>query len=178
MRVGWKKTDQYYHLSETGKQHAGRLSLEDFSVRLQPKIVTVPVCFRGSEVLLFQWRREPGYGKASLVNGKLHFGEPLVEAAHRELQEKTGLSANLRHVGDVYSRELDGEGECKKHRLSHIFVGRDPEGEVASVEVGEAMWVEQTAVRELDLLPGTSDILDLIVRREGRFFFRELRLPA
>lgn len=170
-----EKTDNLYHLSAQGKQEAERMSLAGLSVRLQPKIVTAPVCFRDDrqEVLLFQWAREPGYGRYSLVNGKLHFGESALSAVERELLEKTGLKTKLKWAGNVYIREF-GRGECKKHQLSHVFVGDDPTGEIIKCTAGVAVWVPINTLITLDLLPGTREIIDLL--DIGRLFYEELEL--
>jgi ADP-ribose pyrophosphatase YjhB (NUDIX family) len=63
------------------------------AVTVQPKTIGS----RGTEggtphYLLVQRANPPDQGKWSLPGGKIHVGEPTLEAAQRELQEETGLS--------------------------------------------------------------------------------------
>lgn len=165
-----EKQGQTYTLTEHGKHMAGRFSLRDLTVRLQPKIVTTPVCIEDDQVLLYRWRREPGFGQVSLVNGKLHFGESVVEAGNRELKEKTNLKAQLTHVGTVYIREFQ-QGQCNKHLLSHILSGADVTGDLRATDVGEPFWADKKELGNLNLLPGTQEILNCM--DQPPVFFRE-----
>jgi 8-oxo-dGTP diphosphatase len=60
------------------------------------------VCWRGDEVLLIRRGRPPRLGEWSIPGGKVEWGEPLVEAALRELREETGIEAELGGLIEVY----------------------------------------------------------------------------
>lgn len=167
------KEDDLYALSDEGKQLASIISLDSLTPRLQPKIMTAQVLYDGDKVLIHRRTREPYIGSISLVNGKLHYGELVADAAKRELKEKTGLSADMRHAGMVYLSYME-QGESVNHLLSHIFVGKNPSGELISTEHSEPFWVEVSKVKKLDyVLPGTVEILELIKKSKDQLFFAE-----
>ena len=165
------KDGECYCLSDAGKQYASIISLETLTPRLQPKIMTAIVVFKDNQVLLHIRKREPYFNKVTLVNGKLHYGEAVQVAAERELKEKTGLKADLTHIGMVYLNTLEN-GKSVNHNLSHIFMGKNPQGELLKENsVSQPIWVNVAKVDKLDLLEGTKEILACI--HEPPFFFKE-----
>lgn len=167
------KEDGLYTLTNEGKHLASIVSLDSLTPRLQPKIMTAPVLYDNGKVLVHRRSCEPYIGSISLVNGKLHYGELVADAAHRELQEKTGLQADLRHAGEVYLSYTE-QGESLNHLLSHVFVGESYSGELTSTEHSEPMWMGEDELKNMDyVLPGTVEILDLIRQSQDDFFFAE-----
>ncbi|MBI1236611.1 MAG: NUDIX domain-containing protein [Alphaproteobacteria bacterium] len=67
------------------------------------------VCRRGDEVLLVRRGREPLKGKWSIPGGKMEFGETAKEAALRELQEETGITARITRLIDVVDSIMDDQ---------------------------------------------------------------------
>jgi ADP-ribose pyrophosphatase YjhB (NUDIX family) len=126
--------------------------------------MTSLVCFRDNrrEVLLYKRRKEPYYGMVTLPNGKLHYGEYVGNAADRELHEKTGLKADLKHIGIVYLNFIN-EGDSVNHTLSHVFLADEPQGDLNYEEgLNEPFWHVLDSIEELELLEGTKEILDFI----------------
>ncbi len=97
-----EKTIGGYKLTAIGLRYVDKISLSRFKQRFQPKIVTIIIGKNSKkEYLLYVNKRQPFYGLIGFPYGKIHFGETLIEAANRELKEKSGFSASLKHKGDI-----------------------------------------------------------------------------
>jgi 8-oxo-dGTP diphosphatase len=59
------------------------------------------VCLRGAEVLLIRRGTPPRLGEWSLPGGRIEPGERAIEAALRELDEETGVTAEITGLLDV-----------------------------------------------------------------------------
>lgn len=159
-----------YALSAAGKRYADRLSLDTLKPRIQPKIVSMIVCRNADgEYLLYRRVRQPFSGMVSFPHGKIHLGETVAEAATRELTEKGGLRATLRHRGDVYLTVYQDD-ELVTQTLCHVFTGTRPVGHLRSDEaIGKCFWAPLKRRPQPDYAPGLLDVARLAERR-GRFF--------
>lgn len=79
------------------------------SEKRRPLACVGVVCRRGNEVLLVRRGREPLKGKWSIPGGKMEFGETAKEAALRELQEETGITARITRLIDVVDSIMDDQ---------------------------------------------------------------------
>jgi 8-oxo-dGTP diphosphatase len=66
------------------------------------------VCLRGGEVLLIRRGKAPLKGEWSLPGGRMEMGEGVAQTALRELEEETGVSAELLGLIDVVDHFHDG----------------------------------------------------------------------
>lgn len=169
-----KGDDGLYRLTTEGQRYADNLSLKTFTPRAQPRIVTLIVVKRSDGKYLFMRRkRQPLLGKVGFPYGKVHLGESITTAARRELHEKTGLMADLKHRGDGYITIYD-QAEPVSQIMFHLFYGEDPEGElVAETPVGSAFWAS-TALIDDTYMPSVIDLLDRLANDDTRRFFVEL----
>lgn len=71
-------------------------------MRERPKVSVGLVVWRGDEVLLIKRGKPPFKGHWSIPGGKLEYGERLVDAALRELQEETATTAQIAGLIDVF----------------------------------------------------------------------------
>lgn len=167
----------YYRLTPEGKRFSERVSLENFRERVQPKIVTMAaVRNKQGEYLLYRRRRVPLSGLVGFPYGKVHLGERLEEAAHRELLEKTGLSAALSYRGSAYIAVHDEE-ELVTHMLCHIYEGTHPTGEITKQTLaGDSFWAAPEKVPARDMMPGFKQLLSLLKARKP--FFKEYFLDV
>lgn len=117
--------------------------------------------FRGGEVLLVQRGRQPFAGYWSLPGGSQELGETLEEAARRELQEETGLSAGpLAFARFVEPMARDADGKVLRHFVLGIFVCRSFSGEaVAGDDAAAAAWIPVDALDDQAMTPGTAAIV-------------------
>ena len=106
--------------------------------------------------------------------GKIHLGETIKEAAERELKEKTGLNAELKHIGDGYANTYDN-GEPISQIMFHLFVGEYPSGELRKESSsGESVWLDESQLNGDDIMPNVLHILSNVNKYDGSFFFTEL----
>jgi 8-oxo-dGTP diphosphatase len=66
------------------------------------------VCLRGGQVLLIRRGKAPLKGEWSLPGGRMEMGEGVAQTALRELEEETGVSAELLGLIDVVDHFHDG----------------------------------------------------------------------
>jgi ADP-ribose pyrophosphatase YjhB (NUDIX family) len=176
------KNSAPYSLTAKGKQYVDTVSFESFKPRIQPKIVTLLVIEKkdskargGISYVMYKRNRSPFINHIGFPYGKIHLEERLYEAAERELQEKTGLSAKLSHKGDVYITVHD-ETELVSHMLCHVFVGSNPTGILKTDDTtGQCFWAHMENIPVKQLIPGVQQILKLLneskkKNEKGRFF--------
>jgi len=169
------KSGPGYFLTAPGKRYVGRLSLKSFLPRLQPIIVTTIIARddEGSH-LLMKSKRQPFLGKVSFPYGKIHFGESILEAAHRELKEKTGLTAQLEHRGDMYLA-IKEQGELVAHMLCHVFEGSKPQGQIIpETKTHSISWQILESVGSKSFVPGFLQMHKLYSKSKGKFFAEKI----
>ncbi|MEO6761215.1 MAG: NUDIX hydrolase [Candidatus Saccharimonadales bacterium] len=105
------KAPEGYSLSGEGLYYADRQSSLLKAERIQAKIVTLLIIRnKNGEILLRQKLRQPFLGSYLLPAGKIHAGEQVTEAAHREMAEKTGLAGiDLGMSGTVHNTIMSGD---------------------------------------------------------------------
>lgn len=167
-----------YALTPAGKRLVDRMSFDTLGERIQPKIVTLIVLERGGKQLLFRRGRAPLLGHVGFPYGKVHLEERVREAAARELHEKSGLKAKLRHRGDMYLTIHD-ETELVSHMLWHVFTGSEITGELREDYAGgRCFWGKLDEVPKDARLPGAREALAHIRESGKAHFFAEHSLNA
>lgn len=170
-----RKVGDRYELTAAGKLRADQLSLATFSEPMQPKIVTLIICRNETgEYLLYKRNREPFRGLLGFPHGKVHLGERVAEAAERELQEKTGLTAELIRRGEAYVT-VYSDGELVSQTLFHVFSGTNPTGKlIGKTKIGQSFWKKIDQSNPLDYSPGVLDIYHEIEKDSPTSFFTEV----
>jgi 8-oxo-dGTP diphosphatase len=162
-----------YGLTSRGNQLLDRMSASELRPRVQPKILVEVACQREDGAWLFFRRKwEPFKGKVGFPAGNLHLGESVLEAAARELKDKTGLEANLTHLGNLYMTTLQ-DGDIISHLLTHVVVGKITGGEfISHSEQGEAFWHSESEELPEGSFPGLKDVIAHIKKlpKDGQFF--------
>ncbi len=162
-----------YILTPKGKHLADRVSMTDFTERIQPKIITVIILKKGDKYLLYQWKKQPFIDHIGFPYGKIHIEERIAEAALRELAEKSGLRAKLKYRGHVYFTVHD-ETELVSSMLCHVFTGTQIEGELLKeFPSGTCFWGKLTDVPTRNLLPGVIQMERLVKEHPTGNFFGE-----
>ena len=176
IKAGWvaKRDDGQYELTPEGLRYADSLSLKTFTPRAQPRMVTLLVCRNAQgQYLLLKRKRQPMLGKVNFPYGKIHLGESIGEAANRELNEKTGLSAGLSHRGDGYITTYIGD-EPVSQIFFHLFVASQIHGQLVPVSAdGDVSWTTPH-YDDPDIMPCVFDLISLLEPTSDKFFFTEL----
>lgn len=175
-----KNAEGLYELTLEGFYLMSKTSRVNFRVREQPLIFNMIVCQnKKGEYLLYKRLRHPFLGLVSFPYGKLHLGEKLLDAAKRELSEKTGLSGDLKFLGTVYKiiNKQNDKTDTKEetyfltHVLMHIFKAEDLTGElIEKGPVWECFWGKVNSKDVKKYNPGMLDILKLIESKKENFF--------
>ena len=102
----------------------------------------------------------PLAGLYSLPGGVVEIGEPLRDAALRELAEEVSVKAEIVAFNDhVESIMRDSQG-VRMHYVIASFVARWTAGEAhTSEEADSVIWIDPMALEDLPTTPGLADIL-------------------
>jgi 8-oxo-dGTP pyrophosphatase MutT (NUDIX family) len=146
------KNGSIYSLSVKGKEYANKLDTDTNTIERQPKVAVVIAIERrrgGKVEYIFQQRRKnPYYGFWGLPTGKVRWGEQIAEAAARECQEETGLTAEFEVTG-VYHElvRLDDSDEFTEDKIFFICRSVKVTGELVSdFEGGHNEWATANEV--------------------------------
>lgn len=140
-------------------------------IETPPPRIPIPgagaVCFRGDAVLLIKRGRPPLEGRWSIPGGRIEWGETAAHAALRELNEETGVRAELTGLIDVIDALIPGApGETAAHYLIVDYAARWIAGEpIAGDDAIEARFF---APEELAALNLTADAQRVIAAARAR----------
>lgn len=167
------KEDHKYHLTTKGLALADRVNHEQVTERTQPQIITsTQILNNKGQTLLFKHAFQPYLNLYGFPQGRLHNHENVLQAAEREVHEKTGLgNVPLTHRGIVYVTATQGVAVVSK-QLMHVFSGR-----VADVPMlqpathnGESLWIKSSDVPAAQCMPGLRAIEKLLGKQNNLFF--------
>jgi len=100
------------------------------------------IVFRGDEVLLIRRGKPPYKGEWSIPGGKIEHGETAEEAALRELDEETGVKAEIIGLVGVVDSIGARQGEGDWHFVLIDYAARWLSGEpVAADDVSDAQFL-------------------------------------
>jgi ADP-ribose pyrophosphatase YjhB (NUDIX family) len=135
----------------------------------RPAIGVSTLVVRDGQALLVKRAKAAGFGLWSLPGGHVEWGEPLRDAARREVAEETGVTCEILRLLDtidVMHREPDGR--ISVHYAVSVFLGRWVSGSPAAAsDASDAMWVRAADLASLPMTPGTADLVARVLDREA-----------
>jgi 8-oxo-dGTP diphosphatase len=124
-----------------------------------PQLAVSAVIFRDGKILLVRRARSPGKGFYSLPGGRVEFGESLLAALHREVDEETGLTIAI--GGLAGWREVLPAASGGGHYLIMSFAARWITHEpVLNDEHDDFKWLAPDALGDLKLTGGLQEVID------------------
>jgi ADP-ribose pyrophosphatase YjhB (NUDIX family) len=95
------------------------------------------------------------------ARGHIEPGEKAIEAAHRELNEETGITADLKGLADVANVILRrDDGALRAHYVISVFYGIWMHGEAKTESDCQAVeWVDIAELSERPMTDGTAAII-------------------
>ena len=126
-------------------------------------VAGVSICVvRDGKALLVRRASRAAYGGLwSLPGGKVELGEPLREAALRELREETRTSADIIRLLDCIDIiHRNPAGAIEAHYVLSVFGGRWISGRArAASDASEVRWCSADELAQLQMTPGTPELI-------------------
>jgi|TARA_A100001391_G_scaffold177069_1_gene140637 8-oxo-dGTP diphosphatase len=120
---------------------------------LLPVAATISAVVEGGAVLLVRRLNPPDAGRWGFPGGKIESGEPIHQAAVRELYEETGLRATAERIFtavDVLDR--DPRAVLRHHFILIAVLCRDPTGVLTpGSDAGDARWFQLDEIEDAAL---------------------------
>ncbi|MGA7808014.1 NUDIX hydrolase [Bradyrhizobium sp.] len=124
-----------------------------------PQLAVSAAIFRDGRILLARRARSPARGFYSLPGGRVEFGEPLLTALHREVDEETGLKIDI--IGLAGWREVLPAPSGGGHYLIMSFAARWIAGEpVVNQELDDFRWLPPGEFGNLNLTGGLPEVIE------------------
>lgn len=147
-----EKTKNGYCLTMTGKESANRMDTDSKLVKKQAKVSVVCCAFRmydgNQQVLIYTRQKQPFYGNQGFLSGKVEYGEQILTAASRELEEETGLVGRAELVGIRHYRVFSTEQKLLEDKIMFFCKFDSPNGELFPGDEGLYEWVDMDDVRK------------------------------
>lgn len=162
-----EKLDNLYRLSVIGANYVDRVSLFEFDIRQQSKIITMHVIQNDEGDILLQKRtKQPYIDCWTLPYGKVNIDDSSVlVAAKRELDEKLGLIETPERAGDCYIRVWHGD-QILSSTLVHVF--RTYCNNVTTTDY--LNWFRPHKLDQLDLAPAVDKIMTRTFFKDSHYF--------
>lgn len=163
-----EKRDRLYFLSEQGKSLATNVDYETHKISTNYKVSVYLCPVINDKVLLYQRLKHPQYGYTGLISGKIRYGEPVLEAAQREFNEETGLTADFKIIGNLRQIRHNKGGKAIEDGIFYVCFTDHVKGNLIEKSIeGKYFWARLHEVPKLKKIfkPSLEVILNEVKNR-------------
>ncbi|GAB2662385.1 NUDIX hydrolase [Vibrio panuliri] len=132
-----------------------------------PRVAVIAVTYRGNELLLVQRANEPQKFGWGFPGGSVNAGEPLHEAACRELLEETQVTAIAEKTFDVIEvNEFDAQGKHHHFVLLAVLCRYVSGHAMAADDAIDCQWmtIEQIISQQSLLIPHVAKVAQAAIQ--------------
>ncbi len=119
------------------------------------KVILTNMCLvhDGSRVLI-QIRSDKNYSGAIFPGGHVEDGESITASVIREVKEETGITVKAPQLCGI-KNFYTSRGE---RYIVFLFKANEYEGELCSSDEGEALWIEESTLSDLETVSGFDEL--------------------
>jgi ADP-ribose pyrophosphatase YjhB (NUDIX family) len=133
-----------------------------------PIAAAAAVIVREGKIFIIKRRFPPNEKKWSIPGGVIEIGEPVREAAVREVREETGLDVRIDGIVDVVDNIIYEGERVKYHFINCDFQATYLSGEVTTnEEVSDFAWMEEGDLEGYDLTTGAAHVIRKVFAKLG-----------
>jgi ADP-ribose pyrophosphatase YjhB (NUDIX family) len=162
VEVGYieKTPEGDYRLTQFGKEYANKLDTDRNVIERQPKSAVIIVLNDTENFLVQERLKHPYFGFWGYPGGKIRWGETILEAASRELEEETGLSATMEYKGVYHEHVRSAEtDEILEDKIFHVVSATSPKGTLLErFDGGRNAWMQLKEIKSLEKKYLSTDI--------------------
>lgn len=156
-----KTGDNYYALTDQGKDYVGLIDDHTATIEVQGKIgALIRVSKREGKNTLYlvnKRLKQPFFNYVGFHTGKIKVGEGIQIAAARELFEETGLTADLHFVAVFHYLDYKENGDFLRDMYFYVFNGFNAQGNLIEhnpAEGVENFWTTLAELKKEKTFPG------------------------
>jgi ADP-ribose pyrophosphatase YjhB (NUDIX family) len=138
-----------YGLTPKGQSYVDKLSEKTVNPSPMPKIITYTLLKDGHELLLLKKSKQPYMGLLNMIGGKLHEGELAVDAAVREVKEKTGVAMVPPTLAGIFEILISTDSGLLTHAVAYVYVANVSKADFKDENI---VIVPEKEVLHLDIL--------------------------
>jgi 8-oxo-dGTP diphosphatase len=143
---------------------------ESRSYPSSPIVACGAVLLKGDHILLVQRKNPPQAGFWSVPGGVVKLGEPIGQAAARELLEETGIMASPVKV--IYTAdyiEKDAHGAVQFHYVLIDILMEEPHGVLQPADDAlQAAWIPLAEAERPDIVPSVKQLMAFLLQNDSR----------
>ncbi len=166
-----------YVISEKGKRFL--TNVDEIYAAYGTFKVSVYMCVvQNGKILLVKRQKHPQFGYIGVPSEKIKFGEELLTAAKRGLDEEAGMTGDFKLIGVLRQIRKTEVGEMREDGIFFVVLCQNPRGVLKPGGEGKYFWQDLSEVTKLEMLfrPSAPLIIQHLIDKDDPkgLFFHEL----